>query len=118
MRRLYDSDDLFPGTLIDAYHAFQSVNFVTAHDGFCLYDLASYNHKHNEANNHNNTDGTNHNFSWNCGWEGVFDEWYRVADTSLESPNDFIEPGDEKPLQNLRYNAKARSIIVLTRFCD
>ena len=67
MRRLYGSDDLFPDTLVDAYHAFQSVNFVTAHDGFCLYDLVSYNHKHNEANGHNNADGTDHNFSWNCG---------------------------------------------------
>ena len=70
MRRLYGSDDLFPDTMMDAYHAFQSVNFVTAHDGFCLYDLVSYNHKHNQDNGHDNTDGTNHNFSWNCGWEG------------------------------------------------
>ncbi len=264
MRRLYGSDDLFPGTLMDAYHAFQSVNFVTAHDGFCLYDLVSYNHKHNEANGHNNTDGTDHNFSWNCGWEGddnvppevlslrkrqiknfccftmlsngtpmlcagdefmntqrgnnnpysqdnettwlnwdllqenrdifrffkrmiafrkahpslgrsrfwrddihwygvgpevdstyhshtlafclhgasqgdrdiyvminaywqdrvftiqegVFDEWRRVADTSLESPNDIVEPGDEQPLQNLHYNVMARSVVILTKSRD
>ncbi|SFL39777.1 glycogen operon protein [Nitrosomonas aestuarii] len=50
--------------------------------------------------------------------EGVFDEWRRVADTSLNSPNDIVQPGDEQPLQNLRYNAKARSIIILTKFCD
>jgi isoamylase len=48
----------------------QSVNFVTCHDGFSLNDLVSYNHKHNEANNHNNTDGTNDNMSFNCGTEG------------------------------------------------
>ena len=56
--RLYGSDDLFPDDLDDAYRPYQSVNFVTAHDGFCLYDLVSYNHKHNEANGHGNTDGT------------------------------------------------------------
>lgn len=70
MRRLYGSDDLFPDTLVDAYRPYQSVNFITAHDGFCLYDLVSYNRKHNEANGHYNTDGTDDNISWNCGWEG------------------------------------------------
>src|SRR5678810_75990 len=48
----------------------QSVNFLTAHDGFCLYDLVAYNEKHNKSNGHGNTDGTNDNLSWNCGWEG------------------------------------------------
>lgn len=70
MRRLYGSDDLFPDTLVDASRPVQSVNFITAHDGFCLYDLVSYNEKHNEANGHNNTDGTDNNLSWNCGHEG------------------------------------------------
>ncbi|MHB1401695.1 MAG: glycogen debranching protein [Thiobacillus sp.] len=70
MARLYGSDDLFPDTLSEACHAYQSVNFVTAHDGFCLYDLVSYNGKHNEANGHRNADGTDSNLSWNCGWEG------------------------------------------------
>ncbi|GKS56992.1 glycogen debranching enzyme [Nitrospira sp.] len=70
MTRLYGSDDLFPDRLADAYHAYQSVNFVTSHDGFCLYDLVSYNTKHNEANGHGNQDGVDQNFSWNCGWEG------------------------------------------------
>jgi glycogen operon protein len=46
------------------------VNFITAHDGFCLYDLVAYDQKHNEANGHGNTDGTSDNRSWNCGWEG------------------------------------------------
>jgi isoamylase len=70
MRRLYGSDDLFPDNRPDAYHAFQSVNFIASHDGFTLYDLVAYNNKHNEANGHNNTDGMNRNYSWNCGQEG------------------------------------------------
>ena len=48
----------------------QSINFVTCHDGFTLYDLVSYNHKHNEANGEWNRDGSNANDSWNCGVEG------------------------------------------------
>ena len=47
-----------------------SINFVTAHDGFTLYDLVSYNERHNEANGENNQDGESHNRSWNCGAEG------------------------------------------------
>src|SRR5579872_5007011 len=70
MRRLYGSDDLFPDDRLDAYHAYQSVNFVTSHDGFTLYDLVSYNQKHNWANGNNNQDGTDANYSWNCGYEG------------------------------------------------
>jgi isoamylase len=48
-----------------------NINFVTAHDGFTLYDLVSYNDRHNEANGENNTDGTSNNLSWNCGVEGA-----------------------------------------------
>ena len=70
MQRLYGSDDLFPDALQDTRRPHQSVNFLTAHDGFCLYDLVAYDEKHNEANGHDNTDGTNDNLSWNCGWEG------------------------------------------------
>jgi glycogen operon protein len=73
MQRLYGSDDLFPDTLVEAYRPHQSINFVTAHDGFCLHDLVAYDHKHNEANGHNNSDGCDHNLSWNCGWEGEQD---------------------------------------------
>lgn len=51
-----------------------SINFVTCHDGFCLYDLVAYNGKHNEANGENNQDGANDNDSWNCGWEGSTDD--------------------------------------------
>src|ERR1700676_2630560 len=47
-----------------------SVNFITAHDGFTLNDLVSYNDKRNEANGENNQDGTSNNLSWNCGVEG------------------------------------------------
>ena len=70
MQRLYGSDDLFPEGPVEVYRPYQSVNFITAHDGFCLYDLVAYNEKHNEANGHGNVDGTNGNLSWNCGWEG------------------------------------------------
>ena len=51
-----------------------SINFITAHDGFTLADLVSYNQKHNEANGENNNDGSNDNDSWNCGWEGPTDD--------------------------------------------
>jgi isoamylase len=70
MRRIYGSDDFFPDTRADAYHAYQSINYVTSHDGFTLYDLVSYNHKRNWANGNNNQDGTDENYSWNCGYEG------------------------------------------------
>jgi isoamylase len=70
MRRLYGSDDLFPDDRMGAYHAYQSINFLTSHDGFTLYDLVSYNEKHNWANGNNNQDGMDANYSWNCGHEG------------------------------------------------
>jgi isoamylase len=70
MRRIYGSDDLFPDSRADAYHAYQSVNYVTSHDGFTLYDLVSYDRKHNLQNGNNNQDGTDANYSWNCGQEG------------------------------------------------
>jgi isoamylase len=65
--RLTGSSDLY-GT--SGRRPFASINFVTAHDGFTLNDLVSYNQKHNEANGENNQDGTNDNDSWNCGVEG------------------------------------------------
>ncbi len=69
--RLTGSADLYEtgGRLPSA-----SVNFVTAHDGFTLSDLVSYNDKHNEANLDDNRDGENHNNSWNCGAEGQTDD--------------------------------------------
>jgi isoamylase len=51
-----------------------SINFITAHDGFTLHDMVSYNEKHNEANGENNKDGESHNRSWNCGAEGPTDD--------------------------------------------
>ncbi len=53
---------------------YASVNFITAHDGFTLHDLVSYNDKHNEDNDENNQDGSNDNRSWNCGVEGPTDD--------------------------------------------
>jgi glycogen operon protein len=53
---------------------YASINFITAHDGFTLRDLVSYNEKHNEANGENNADGANDNRSWNCGVEGPTDD--------------------------------------------
>ncbi len=73
MSRLYGSADFFPDDLAETYHPYQSVNMITTHDGFCLYDLVAYNAKHNEANGQQNQDGTDYNVSWNCGWEGDVD---------------------------------------------
>ena len=56
-----------------------SINFITAHDGFTLRDLVSYNEKHNEANGEDNRDGESHNRSWNCGAEGPTDDPEIVA---------------------------------------
>jgi isoamylase len=58
----------------DGKRPFASVNFVTAHDGFTLRDLVSYNEKHNDANGEGNHDGTDDNRSWNCGVEGATDD--------------------------------------------
>ncbi|MDR3624451.1 MAG: isoamylase [Chlamydiales bacterium] len=64
--RLCGSPDLYASSRTPGH----SVNFLTAHDGFTLMDLVSYNDKHNEENGENNQDGTNQNDSWNCGVEG------------------------------------------------
>jgi glycogen operon protein len=68
--RFTGSSDLYEGS---ARRPYASINFVTAHDGFTLRDLVSYNDKHNEANGEDNRDGENHNRSWNCGVEGPTD---------------------------------------------
>jgi glycogen operon protein len=65
--RLTGSSDLYA---VSGRRPFASVNFVTAHDGFTLHDLVSYNQKHNEENQEGNRDGTDDNLSWNCGVEG------------------------------------------------
>jgi glycogen operon protein len=69
--RLSGSSDLYQS---DGRDPFASINFITAHDGFTLADLVSYNEKHNEANGEDNRDGTDDNRSWNCGVEGPTDD--------------------------------------------
>jgi len=69
--RLTGSADLYERT---ARRPVASINFVTAHDGFTLRDLVSYNEKHNDANEEDNRDGESHNRSWNCGVEGPTDD--------------------------------------------
>ncbi len=69
--RFTGSADLYES---DGRRPFASINFVTAHDGFTLADLVSYNDKHNEANGEGNKDGTDDNRSWNCGMEGPTDD--------------------------------------------
>jgi isoamylase len=63
--RLCGSDDLYQGR-----GPLHSINYICCHDGFTLHDLVSYNHKHNEANGEGNRDGSDANWSWNCGVEG------------------------------------------------
>jgi isoamylase len=70
-QRLSGSADLYES---DGRDPFASINFITAHDGFTLRDLVSYNEKHNEANQEDNRDGTDDNRSWNCGAEGETDD--------------------------------------------
>ncbi|MBO9520036.1 MAG: glycogen debranching protein GlgX [Nocardioidaceae bacterium] len=74
--RLAGSSDLYAD---DGRSPYASVNFVTAHDGFTLRDLVSYEHKHNEANGEDNLDGTDNNRSQNCGVEGPSDDPLVVA---------------------------------------
>nr|WP_202886328.1 glycogen debranching protein GlgX [Kribbella sandramycini] len=69
--RLTGSSDLYQD---DSRRPLASINFVTAHDGFTLRDLVSYNDKHNEANGEGGKDGESHNRSWNCGAEGPTDD--------------------------------------------
>ncbi len=69
--RITGSSDLYQD---DGRHPIATINFVTAHDGFTLRDLVSYNEKHNEANGEGDDDGESHNRSWNCGVEGETDD--------------------------------------------
>ena len=88
-KRLAGSPDLYHGV----YEGHESsVNFITCHDGFTLYDLFTYSRKHNEMNGWNNTDGANDNRSWNCGVEG---------------------PTDDPVIRNLRYKMMRNAITVL-----
>ncbi|MEX2133678.1 MAG: glycogen debranching protein GlgX, partial [Acidimicrobiia bacterium] len=69
--RLAGSSDLYEQS---GRRPYASINFITAHDGFTLADLVSYNEKHNDANGEHNADGERHNLSWNCGVEGETDD--------------------------------------------
>ncbi len=74
--RLTGSADLYED---DGRRPYASINFVTAHDGFTMHDLVSYNDKHNEANGEGGNDGESHNSSWNCGVEGETDDLEVIA---------------------------------------
>jgi glycogen operon protein len=82
--RLTGSSDLYE---LSGRRPFASINFVTAHDGFTLYDLVSYSGKHNETNGEENRDGINENLSWNCGAEGPTDDPGILALRALQQRN-------------------------------
>jgi isoamylase len=82
--RLTGSSDLYQH---DGRRPYASINFVTAHDGFTLEDLVSYNDKHNEANGENNQDGDNNNHSWNMGAEGPTDDPAIIAARERQKRN-------------------------------
>ncbi len=90
--RLSGSNDLYAHSGRKPY---ASINFVTAHDGFTLNDLVSYNEKHNEANLEDNRDGENNNLSWNCGVEGPTDD---PAIAELRRAPDAQFHGDAPPV--------------------
>jgi glycogen operon protein len=82
--RMTGSSDLYAHS---GRRPYASVNFITAHDGFTLQDLVSYNDKHNEANGENNRDGNNNNRSWNCGVEGPTEDATILALRSKQKRN-------------------------------
>ncbi|WP_330181944.1 glycogen debranching protein GlgX [Nocardia sp. NBC_01503] len=82
--RLTGSSDLYEAT---GRRPSASINFITAHDGFTLADLVSYNDKHNDANGEDNRDGENYNRSWNCGVEGPTDDPEILAVRARQSRN-------------------------------
>ncbi len=84
--RFTGSSDLYQS---DGRRPFASINFITAHDGFTLRDLVSYNEKHNEANGEDGRDGTDDNRSWNCGVEGATDD-PRIAELRERQQRNFL----------------------------
>jgi isoamylase len=82
--RLSGSADLYEWSGRKPKH---SVNYITCHDGFTLWDLVSYNEKHNEENGEGNRDGMNENFSWNCGIEGETDDPQVIALRKRQAKN-------------------------------
>jgi isoamylase len=89
IKRIYGSEDLFSDDLENAYHAYQSVNYINSHDGFTLYNLVSYNQKHNIFNGHNNMDGTEENYSWNCGKEGTEEVSVEIMQLTKQQAKNF-----------------------------
>ncbi|KAL3617875.1 Isoamylase 3, chloroplastic [Castilleja foliolosa] len=83
--RIAGSADLYQVNKRKPYHG---INFIIAHDGFTLYDLVSYNYKHNDANGEGGNDGCNDNFSWNCGFEGETDDTF-IKDLRLRQMKNF-----------------------------
>ncbi|HSH45220.1 MAG TPA: alpha-amylase family glycosyl hydrolase, partial [Longimicrobiales bacterium] len=83
-QRLTGSSDFYQA---DTRTPAASINFVTAHDGFTLTDLVSYDHKHNSANGEDNRDGEDHNRSWNCGEEGPTDDAVILARRAKQRRN-------------------------------
>ncbi len=84
--RFTGSSDLY---LDDYRRPTASINFITAHDGFTLHDLVSYNEKHNEANGEDSKDGEDHNRSWNCGVEGPTDDQW-IQDLRNRQKRNFL----------------------------
>ncbi|MFW6139193.1 MAG: glycogen debranching protein GlgX [Spirochaetota bacterium] len=84
--RITGSSDLYEE---DGRRPYASINFVTAHDGFTLHDLVSYNEKHNHANGEENRDGEDFNRSWNCGVEGPTDD-PEVLDLRAKQKRNFL----------------------------
>ncbi len=89
MTRLHGSRDLFPDDCLHALRPFQSVNYVTCHDSFTLYDLVSYNRRHNEANGHAGQDGHD-DASWNCGIEGDAGLTPEILDLRIRQAKNFF----------------------------
>jgi isoamylase len=83
-RRLTGSSDLYAH---NGRRPYASINFITAHDGFTLHDLVSYDSKHNEANGEDNRDGSDNNNAWNCGAEGPTDDPHINALRALQKRN-------------------------------
>ncbi|TVQ96966.1 MAG: glycogen debranching enzyme GlgX [Spirochaetaceae bacterium] len=84
--RVTGSSDLYENT---GRRPYASINFVTAHDGFTLSDLVSYNEKHNDANGEDGADGESHNNSWNCGVEGPTDD-HEIIDLRNRQRRNFL----------------------------
>lgn len=88
MTRLYGSSDLFPDDQYHSFRPFQSINYITSHDGSTLYDLVSYNEKHNDSNGHSNQDGPIE-FTCNNGWEGELNTPQEVLDLRKRQVKNF-----------------------------